>query len=306
MFVIVWTFPLVWLMICHPCLAQESNRSIDITNVQCIIYNISMLNCTWDTTKEVPEGSQFIVHFKQDKHAEACYLYIQKKQKEHFKCHFQQVEIKYKELQKINISVNGSSKDYKMNTYSELFNPFSIEKLNPPVNVSLSLSANNIILTWEQPPTEYNFSKKCFNYEIKDSNDVKSLRSFTGNESISIISPRADTSIMAFQVRVNGHSRCRNSGIWSDWSVVYLKQNHIPKYVGPVVASVIITLILVISFFLCKRLQIKDTLFPPIPDPKKPFIGLFQSHNKDFKQWIGGDAFTETTEQEETVTMKVV
>ncbi|XP_041128897.1 interleukin-5 receptor subunit alpha-like [Polyodon spathula] len=253
MFVIVWTFLLVWLMIFHPCLAQDSNRSIEITNVDCIIYNISMLNCMWETNKEVPADSQFIVHFKQDDHAAACHLSIQKKQKEHFKCHFQQLEIKYNELQKINISVNGSNKDYKINTYSKLFNPFSIEKLNPPVNVHLSLSENNIILTWEQPPTEYNISKCCFIYEIMDSNGVRSQKTFKRNESISFTSPRADTSTMAFQVRVNGRSLCRNPGIWSHWSVVYLKQNHIPQYVGPVVASVIITLILVISFFLCIR-----------------------------------------------------
>ncbi|XP_041081151.1 interleukin-5 receptor subunit alpha-like isoform X2 [Polyodon spathula] len=284
MFVIVWTFPLVWLMIYHPCLAQDSNRSIDITNVNCIIYNISTLNCTWDTNKEVPDDSQFIVHFKQDERAAVCYLYIQKTQKEDLKCNFQQLEIEYSEMKKINISVNGSSKDYKMNTYSELFDPFSIEKLNPPVNVRLSLSVNNITLTWEQPPTKYNFPKHCFIYEIMDSNGASSQKMFKGNENISVTFQRADTSTTAFHVRVSGRLLCRNPGIWSDWSVVYLKEQHpIPQYVGPVVASVVITLILMISFFLCKRFQIEDILFPPIPDPKKAFIGLFQSHNKDFK-----------------------
>ncbi|NXI60872.1 CSF2R factor, partial [Chloroceryle aenea] len=87
-----------------------------IENFSCVIYNISLMNCTWQAGRGAPGDTQYFLYWKNliDKDAVECELYIKDENGRNTGCRFQNVIIGNEESYFL---VNGSSKDSPIQFY---------------------------------------------------------------------------------------------------------------------------------------------------------------------------------------------
>ncbi|NWU18727.1 CSF2R factor, partial [Cephalopterus ornatus] len=81
-----------------------------IENFSCVIYNICLMNCTWQAGRGAPADTQYFLYW-QNSRADGemeCELYIKDENGRNVGCRFQNVRI---ETEKAYFLVNGSSKD---------------------------------------------------------------------------------------------------------------------------------------------------------------------------------------------------
>ncbi|XP_066554179.1 interleukin-5 receptor subunit alpha isoform X2 [Amia ocellicauda] len=276
----MFTSILMCIVVCvspfHHLEAQSGISVINISNVSCIIYDLHLINCTWKTNKDVPENSNFTLLLRQ-KTEEICHVKVLERQKDNFRCHFMNVEIEYDDINLVDLTITGYSKEFTINQSNTYFNPFRLEKLNPPINVSVSKTAEDVTLSWEQPVTTYSFEPICFIYEIKDSIG-RNIKVPASNVKKYVFHHHKGTPAKNnrfFQVRVNGNAICREPGYWSDWSQRVYLDNEIEirtDFMVPVIiSSTIFTLLFAILLYTSYETQIKKKLFPPIPHPKIKF-----------------------------------
>ncbi|NWI61882.1 CSF2R factor, partial [Calyptomena viridis] len=89
-----------------------------IENFSCVIYNIFLMNCTWQAGRHAPADTQYFLYWqnpRDDKEME-CELYIKDENGRNMGCRFQNVRI---EIEKAYFLVNGSSKDALIQFYDE-------------------------------------------------------------------------------------------------------------------------------------------------------------------------------------------
>ncbi|NXN20291.1 CSF2R factor, partial [Indicator maculatus] len=93
------------------------NRSA-IENFSCVIYNISLMNCTWQAGRDAPADTQYFLYWQnsRDDNVTECELYIKDENGRNTGCRFQNVSI---EIEKAYFLVNGSSKDSLIQFYDE-------------------------------------------------------------------------------------------------------------------------------------------------------------------------------------------
>ncbi|NXX19620.1 CSF2R factor, partial [Podargus strigoides] len=138
-----------------------------IENFSCVIYNISLMNCTWQAGRDAPEDTQYYLYWqnsRDDKEME-CDLYIKDENSRNVGCRFQNVRI---EMEEAYFLVNGSSKDSLIQFYDEYIQLYEIEKLIPPSNITVNCDEikNDCIIQWQQPQISHSNKDKCFIYEI--------------------------------------------------------------------------------------------------------------------------------------------
>ncbi|KFP57260.1 Granulocyte-macrophage colony-stimulating factor receptor subunit alpha, partial [Cathartes aura] len=138
-----------------------------IENFSCVIYNISLMNCTWQAGRDAPGDTQYFLYWqnsRDDKETE-CELYIKDENGRNTGCRFQNVTIK---TEKAYFLVNGSSKDSMIQFYDEYIHLYKIEKLMPPSNITVNCYEikNYCIIQWQQPQISHSNKDKCFKYEI--------------------------------------------------------------------------------------------------------------------------------------------
>ncbi|KFP76028.1 Granulocyte-macrophage colony-stimulating factor receptor subunit alpha, partial [Acanthisitta chloris] len=138
-----------------------------IEHFSCVIYNISLMNCTWQAGRNSPADTQYFLYWqnsREDKEME-CELYIKDENGRNMGCRFQNVKI---EPEKAYFLVNGSSKDFLIQLYDEYTDLYKIEILTAPLNVTANCTRDSegCIITWHQPLMSHEKNAKCFEYEI--------------------------------------------------------------------------------------------------------------------------------------------
>ncbi|NXW44384.1 CSF2R factor, partial [Nyctiprogne leucopyga] len=138
-----------------------------IENFSCVIYNVSLMNCTWQAGTNAPGDTQYFLYWQnpRDNEEMECELYIKDENGRNTGCRFQNVKI---EIEKAYFLVNGSSKDSLIQFYDEYIELYKIEILTPPLNVTVNCTRDTAgcIITWQPPLTSHVKKGKCFQYEI--------------------------------------------------------------------------------------------------------------------------------------------
>ncbi|KFU92266.1 Granulocyte-macrophage colony-stimulating factor receptor subunit alpha, partial [Chaetura pelagica] len=139
-----------------------------IENFSCVIYNVSLMNCTWQAGRDAPEDTQYFLYWQNSRHdgdAVECELYMKDETGRNTGCRFQNVKI---DTERAYFLVNGSSEDSLIQFYDEYIQLYEIEKLMPPSNITVNCDEikNDCIIQWQRPPISHSNKDKCFKYEI--------------------------------------------------------------------------------------------------------------------------------------------
>ncbi|KAM6438459.1 interleukin-5 receptor subunit alpha-like [Rhynochetos jubatus] len=254
-----------------------------VQNLSCIIYNISFFNCTWHIKTEAPEDIQIFFSYRHVRQDVECQQYIKNARKKNIGCHMK--EINFQPSRKINLNI--TARDLRNNSrrlsYYKAFTPQTIEKLNPPNNVSVSLENRSIRIHWKPPPTIGSASKKCFLYQVKIDHKIVNV---TEEKYEYPFHKPAKKCVV--QVRVKKEKTCIRNKIWSEWSeTVFI---HDGKTVDVMLLNLtLICLLIFLGGFLicaCRRYRCLEVITMPIPHP-----------SDNIKTWLAAD---ETHHQKQT------
>ncbi|NWV97168.1 CSF2R factor, partial [Machaerirhynchus nigripectus] len=142
-----------------------------IENFSCVVYNIFLMNCTWQAGRGAPADTQYFLYWQNSRADEAmeCELYIKDENCRNTGCIFEDVTIG---TEKAYFLVNGSSKDSLIQFYDEYIDLYKIEILTAPLNVTAHCTRDSAgcIITWYPPLTSHVQRAKCFQYEISIQN----------------------------------------------------------------------------------------------------------------------------------------
>uniref|UniRef100_A0A8D0EZZ6 Type I cytokine receptor cytokine-binding domain-containing protein n=1 Tax=Strix occidentalis caurina TaxID=311401 RepID=A0A8D0EZZ6_STROC len=96
-----------------------------IENFSCVIYNISLMKCTWQAGRDAPGDTQYFLYWQnsRDNDVMECELYIKDENGRNMGCRFQNVMIK---TERAYFLVNGSSKDSPIQFYDEYIGLYKI------------------------------------------------------------------------------------------------------------------------------------------------------------------------------------
>nr|XP_006135915.1 interleukin-5 receptor subunit alpha-like [Pelodiscus sinensis] len=121
-----------------------------IQNLSCIIYNLFNFNCTWDIKTEAPEDAQYFLSYRYSGKEFQCQLYLINAKHKNIGCHMKEVYFNSSNPIRLNINVRVRSNSSENRSYYKRFTPRRLEKLNPPINVSLSLEDRSIKINWRK------------------------------------------------------------------------------------------------------------------------------------------------------------
>ncbi|NXL54326.1 CSF2R factor, partial [Podilymbus podiceps] len=138
-----------------------------IQNFSCVIYNVSLMNCTWQAGRDAPRDTQYFLFWQNSRYGNVmeCELYLKDENGRNTGCRFQNVTIR---VEKAYFLVNGSSKYSLIQFHDEYIQLHKIEKLMPPSNITVNCDdiKNDCIIQWQQPKINHSNKDKCFKYEI--------------------------------------------------------------------------------------------------------------------------------------------
>ncbi|KAK2517379.1 hypothetical protein Q9233_013122 [Columba guinea] len=102
------------------------NRSA-IENFSCVIYNVSLMNCTWQAGRHAPGDTQYFLYWQnsRDDDETECELYVKDENGRNMGCKFKNVSIV---TEKSYFLVNGSSKVSQIQLYDEYIQLYKIGK----------------------------------------------------------------------------------------------------------------------------------------------------------------------------------
>ncbi|KFV97759.1 Granulocyte-macrophage colony-stimulating factor receptor subunit alpha, partial [Eurypyga helias] len=143
-----------------------------IENFSCVIYNVSLMNCTWQAGRNqagwnAPADTQYFLYWQNSRgnNLTECELYIKDENGRNTGCRFKNVKIKN---DKAYFRVDGSSKHSSIQLYDEYIKLYKIEILTPPLNVTVNCTKapEGCLITWKPPHTSHLGMTNCFQYEI--------------------------------------------------------------------------------------------------------------------------------------------
>ncbi|XP_062370986.1 interleukin-5 receptor subunit alpha-like [Cinclus cinclus] len=235
-----------------------------IQNLSCIIYNISFFNCTWHIKAEAPEDIQIFTSYRHIGKVFVCQQYIKNTRKKNIGCHMKEIHFQPSRKISLNITVRNLRNSSSELSYYQAFTPQTIEKLNPPINVSVSLENRSIEIHWKPPPTIGSAKKKCFLYQVKIT-DRKIVNVTEENYKYPF---HKSAKKYAVQVRVKKEI-CIANKIWSEWSEpVFI---HDEKTVDILLLSLTLFCPLVflggLLIYACRRYRCLEAITTPVPRP---------------------------------------
>ncbi|NXE89939.1 CSF2R factor, partial [Menura novaehollandiae] len=138
-----------------------------IENFVCVIFNVSFMNCTWHVDTTATEDTQYFLYWRPSEKEDVtgCQNYIKDNYGRHTGCQFQNVTIAYKNAYFL---VNGSRSGQNIQPYTEKIELYKIEKLTPPLNVTVNCTeaSHRCNISWQPPLTSHVKKSSCFEYEI--------------------------------------------------------------------------------------------------------------------------------------------
>ncbi|XP_071601434.1 interleukin-5 receptor subunit alpha-like [Heliangelus exortis] len=247
-----------------------------IQNLSCIIYNISFFNCTWHIKAEAPEYIQVFFSYRHVGKDFECQQYIKNAREKNIGCHMKEIYFQPSRKISLTITVRDLSNNSRELSYYKAFIPQTIEKLNPPINVSVSLENRSIKIHWKPPPTIGSASSKCFFYQVK----------ITDHK---VVDVTAETYEYPFQKPANKCAAqvrakkevCMRNKIWSEWSEpVFIydeKTLDITLFLSlTLFCSMIFLGVLLICA--CRRYKCLEVIIMPVPYP-----------SDNIKTWLAAD-----------------
>ncbi|NXJ15100.1 CSF2R factor, partial [Odontophorus gujanensis] len=139
-----------------------------IENFVCVIYNISFMNCTWHVDMNTSGDTQYFLYWKTSRKEDflRCQNYMKDNCGRHTGCRFQNVTIE--ENRKAYFLVNESRNGQNILPYRKTINLYEIEKLTPPLNVTVNCTGvpHSCEIQWQPPRTSHVKRDICFKYEI--------------------------------------------------------------------------------------------------------------------------------------------
>ncbi|XP_054239551.1 interleukin-5 receptor subunit alpha-like [Indicator indicator] len=251
-----------------------------IWNLSCIIYNISFLNCTWHIKAEAPEGIQIFFSYRHTRKDFECQQYIKNARKKNIGCHMKEKYFQPSKKINVNITVRDLINNSRGLSYYKAFTPQTIEKLNPPTNVSVSLESRSIKIHWKPPPTIGSARSKCFLYQVK----------MTDRKIVDVTAEKYEypfhkpEKTFAAQVRVKKDTCIRNK-IWSEWSEpVFIP---VEKTVDMMLLSLTLFCLLIFPggflIWVCKRYRCLKFITMPVPHPSdniKTWLTADETHHQ--------------------------
>eukprot|EP00075_Anas_platyrhynchos_P008407 XP_021130908.2 interleukin-5 receptor subunit alpha isoform X1 [Anas platyrhynchos] len=240
-----------------------------IQNLSCIIYNISFFNCTWHVKAEAPADIQIFFSYRQTGKYFECQQYIQNARKKNIGCHMKGIYFQPSRKIKLNISVTDLKNNSRGLSYYKALLPQKIEKLNPPINVSVSLENRSIKIHWKPPPTIGSASNNCFMYQVK----------ITDHKIVNVAAEKYEYPLhrpakkYTAQVRAKKEVCIRNE-IWSDWSEPVII--HDGKTVDIMLLSLTLLCLLIflggLLICTCRRYRCLEVITMPVPHPTDNII----------------------------------
>ncbi|XP_035169886.1 granulocyte-macrophage colony-stimulating factor receptor subunit alpha-like isoform X2 [Oxyura jamaicensis] len=250
-----------------------------IENFSCVIYDVSLMNCTWQAGRNAPADTQYFLYWKKssDENEIECELYIKGENGMHTGCRFQNVMI---EGEPAYFLVNGSSKDSQILFYDDYIRLYTIERFTPPLNVSVNCTSNpaGCIITWQKPLTSYQKIESCFEYEINIQNKDEPEK-HEKDPPISVSGYKYEfknynvKKQYILKIRARGSSTCTVNRSWGEWSEPIEFGQEKDYFIFVLLLLIVLGTILVtlLLFFLRKRYCSFKRIFPPIPQPRDKF-----------------------------------
>ncbi|NXE13264.1 CSF2R factor, partial [Lophotis ruficrista] len=135
-----------------------------IENFTCVIFNVSFMNCTWNVGRTASGDTQYFLYWRisGEEDFTECQNYIKDNCGRHIGCRFENVPI-YRKKACFLISGNGQN----MQPYTEKIDLYTIEKLTPPLNITVNCTeASRCEIQWKAPRTSHVKHYHCFKYEL--------------------------------------------------------------------------------------------------------------------------------------------
>lgn len=249
-------------------------------DLSCIIYNVRLMNCSWTRGPAAPADVQYQLYSWTSLHGNVseCSHYVLDSAGTRVGCHFDELGEGHT-TDDYFFLVNGTSSDSDIQFLdSPSVNGPSLEKYNPPANVTVQDNVSHFVIRWDAPAMRYSLSNSVLRYAL----DIQKMGSFSKREPVFLSRqyknkyrlPRADvTGEHTVRMRVQ-HVLFQ---IWSEWSSTHHfgvpEENFLVVLIGLVVGATV--LFGMALMFLCKRFSLKKKLFPPIPRVKQELAGAF-------------------------------
>ncbi|XP_074715028.1 granulocyte-macrophage colony-stimulating factor receptor subunit alpha-like isoform X1 [Strix uralensis] len=249
-----------------------------IENFSCVIYNISLMKCTWQAGRDAPGDTQYFLYWQnsRDNDVMECELYIKDENGRNMGCRFQNVMIK---TERAYFLVNGSSKDSPIQFYDEYIELYKIEVLTPPLNVTANCTGDSAgcIITWQPPLTSHMENVNCFQYEIsiqkkdepkEEKKDppvrVRNYRYEFQNYN--------EKKKYILKIRASGNN-CFLSSNWGEWSepIEFGQGKDYFIFVILFLISLGTISVTLLQYCLFKRYCSFKSIFSPIPQPRDKF-----------------------------------
>ncbi|XP_032038068.1 LOW QUALITY PROTEIN: granulocyte-macrophage colony-stimulating factor receptor subunit alpha-like [Aythya fuligula] len=256
----------------------EGKKGSAIENFSCVIYDVSLMNCTWQAGRNAPGDTQYFLYWKNssDENESGCELYIEGENGMHTGCRFQNVMIEGKTAYFL---VYGISNDSQIQFYDEYITLYNIERFTPPLNVSVNCTIDpaGCTITWQKPRTSYEKPEHCFEYEINIQNkdepqEDKKDPPVTVNANKYEFKNYNVKKKYILKIRARGRN-CPVNRSWGEWSepIEFGEEKDyflVVLLLLIVLGTIVVTLLF---FFLCKRYCSFKRVFPPIPQPRDKF-----------------------------------
>ncbi|XP_010117091.1 PREDICTED: granulocyte-macrophage colony-stimulating factor receptor subunit alpha-like [Chlamydotis macqueenii] len=249
-----------------------------IENFSCVIYNVSLMNCTWQAGRDAPGDTQYFLYWQKSRYDDAmeCELYIKDENGRNMGCRFQNVKI---EGETGYFLVNGSSNDSLIQFYDEYIKLYKIEILTPPLNVTASCTRNPVgcIITWQPPNTSHVESVECFQYEISIQNKDEPKEEKKDPPIIVTIDRYEfqnynEKKKYILKIRASGKN-CLVSSNWGEWSepVEFGRGEDYFIFVILFLIALGTISVTVLQYYLFKRYCSFKSIFSAIPQPRDKF-----------------------------------
>ncbi|XP_032907050.1 granulocyte-macrophage colony-stimulating factor receptor subunit alpha-like [Catharus ustulatus] len=251
-----------------------------IENFSCVIYNIFLMNCTWQAGRDAPTDTQYFLYWQESREDNQmeCELYTTDNSSRNIGCFFQNVSIG---TEKAYFLVNGSSRDSLIQFYDEYIDLYKIEILTAPLNVTADCTRDSAgcIITWHPPLTSRKEEKRwCFEYEIsihnKDGPKEEKKLLLASNDRYEFQNYNKKKRY-TLKIRARGKN-CLVTSNWGEWSKPIefgQGKDHFVFVILFLIAlgTISITLLL---YYLFKRYCSFKNIFPTIPQPRDKFNAL--------------------------------
>ncbi|XP_066454730.1 interleukin-5 receptor subunit alpha-like [Eleutherodactylus coqui] len=234
-------------------------------SIQCIVYDASSMNCTWTLGENISYKTEYTLSLKQNANVINCPQYINDLERKTGSCSFHDLTLDY--FDDVTIILNRKGSEHYV--LKEEFQPANKEIFNPPMNLTVTYTEENLRLSWRRPHTQYNIPESCFQYQVQRNqellSDVKNPYSMSNLEKKCLI-----------RVRARGDSSCGMNNNWGLWSEeISCAGPQKPDNTEIIILFILLGLscfiILLTIMINIQYKRIIKFLFPRIPRPKINF-----------------------------------